>query len=170
MIKKQAINLVAASEIGTDPSLSNHAELAARCGAIVPLNWPAGGLTEVLSPCAGEDGREWDYWYALAHDTSLPRLAPFVAGGGAVSLSQHGTVQADIAFRLLPQFQGHNYGQLIAEALVEWVFAQGDCERICTTVSWEDGARVHILSKIGFVLLSGGTSASREAIFVLEKS
>lgn len=170
MPMKQSIDLISASGVGAEPWLADHADLAARCGAIVPLNWPAGGLLQVVSPFAGRDDRVRDYWYALACDMSLPRLAPFVVGGGAIALPRQGATDAELAFRLLPQFQGHDYGRLIAEGLVERAFAHGEVERIRTAVSWEDGARVHVLSKIGFVASPDAAASACMAMFVLERN
>lgn len=170
MIRKESIELVEASEIAS-PTLSDHTELAKRCEAIVPLNWPRGGLVEVVGhdTAAGRQPHQsWAYWYALAQDGSMPRIAPFVVGGGAVLLVPQSS-NAQIAFRLLPQFKGHRYGESILDGLIDWIFASTHASTVSVSAPWSDAARVHILAKKGFALPDSYLKSSEVAEFVLRR-
>lgn len=171
MISKDSIDLVAASEIDAAPTLADRLELARRCHAIVPLNWPDGGLVQMFGhapPADAQFDRGWGYWYALARDASTSSIAPLLVGGGAVLLVPKGVV-AYMSFSLLPQFQGHRYGESIAGALVEWVFGHTQATRISISVPWSDAARVHVLAKMGFVVLDDDAGSRSVADFVLRR-
>lgn len=171
MIRKDSIDLLEATENTGLPTLSDRLELARRCQAIVPMNWPDGGLAEAVghtSAADGQVGQGWRHWYALARDASAAGSTPVVVGGGAVLLLPTSTV-VRMVFRLLPQFQGHRYGESIAGGLVDWVFGHTHAARISVTVPWSDAARVHILAKMGFVVLDGDAGFRTMAEFVLRR-
>lgn len=171
MISKDFIDLIAASEIEAAPTLSDRLELAKRCHAIVPLNWPDGGLVEMVGHVAPADGqfdRRRSYWYALARDASTSPIAPLLVGGGAIALAPNGMV-ACMSFSVLPQLQGHRYGESIARGLVDWVFGCTQATRISVRVPWSDAARVHVLAKIGFVVLDDDAGSRSVAEFVLRR-
>jgi RimJ/RimL family protein N-acetyltransferase len=170
MIRKLNLDLLSVMEARVPPDFADQEELARRCGAIVPRNWPRNGLVDLLTDASfgsGASDGKWEYWYALGHDDAFQRNAPVLVGGGATS-GPLGNGAAAIAFSVLPQFHGRGYATAIAAGLVEWIFSHTHAKQIMTEVSWCDPVLVHILSRLGFHALQE-SPASKAAWFLLRR-
>ena len=77
-----------------------------------------------------------------------------VASGGFPGMSVKGTVE--IGYSVLPQFQAKGYATEMVSALVHWVLAQPEVQRVVAEANAENKASLRVLAKVGFVPVGAG--------------
>lgn len=126
--------------------------------AHIPVNWPPELLTDALpwfhqqlSTTPQLSG--WLCWYGVC-EQGEEAGAILVASGGFLGMSVEGTVE--IGYSVLPQFQAKGYATEMVSALVHWVLAQPEVQRVVAEANAENKASLRVLAKVGFVPVGAG--------------
>lgn len=142
-----------------------HAEIAHReqlvhlLEAQVPENWPPELFTIEIAEFVAvqldkEESRgEWFHWYwILRSQTPADRVLIGVSGFSQPTLE--GTVE--IAYSLLPEFQGRGYATEAVKGLVAWAFTHPEIRRVVAEALPEKIPSIHVLERNGFKTMGEG--------------
>jgi RimJ/RimL family protein N-acetyltransferase len=94
------------------------------------------------------EGEGWFGWAIVANEgeRAPPRLVGLAA---LIGRPDEDTGDVELAFGLLPEFQGRGFGGATIRALAGWAFANG-AKRVISHLDAEDAHAAHALARQGF--------------------
>jgi RimJ/RimL family protein N-acetyltransferase len=106
------------------------------------LDWAVTQLTQ------DPEGQGWYGWAIVAREgeRTPPRLVGLAA---LIGRPDEFTGDVELAFGLLPEFQGRGFGGETIRALATWAFANG-AQRVIAHLDAEDAQAAHTLARQGF--------------------
>lgn len=141
--------------------IANRKQLGELLAVQVPINWPPELFTiEIAEFVAAQLDKEasrgeWFHWYWILHGQT-PTDRVLIGVSGFSQPTPEGTVE--IAYSLLPEFQGRGYATEAVKRLVAWAFSHPEIRRVVAEALPEKIPSIHVLTRNGFKTMGEGVT------------